>query len=104
MTWMDSYYRVQSLTTDMMDCNQDLRDFVEEVTYILRTGSGVGPLIWAVSSWLALVDYINSNRIHKDIDYYICVGACKAIGMAVQGTVDKYTSKLDINEEDKDYD
>lgn len=104
MTWMDSYYRVHMLVISMMDCNQDLRDFVEEVTYILRTGSGVGPLIWAVSAWLALADYITGSHTHQNIDRDICIGACRAIALAVQGTIDNRTLSLNVNKEDNNYD
>ena len=104
MTWMDSHYRVHMLAISMMDCDQDVRDMVGDTTYVLQTGCGVGPILWAVSAWLALVDYITGSHIPPDIDRDICIGACRAIAPAVQGTIDNRTLSLNVNKEDNNYD
>lgn len=105
MTWMDSYYRVHALIIDMMDCNQDLHDFVGDVTYILHTGCGVGPILWAASAWLALADHIDGSHIQPRIDREVYVGACKALGIAVQDAIDRrMATTLNVNKEDNNYD
>lgn len=104
MTWMDSYYRVHMLVISMMDCNQDLRDMVGDIAYVLHTGRGLEPILWATSAWLALADSITGSHMHQDIDRDICVGACQAIALAVQGTIDNRTLSLNINKEDNNYD
>lgn len=104
MTWMDSHYRVHMLAISMMDCDQDVRDMVGDTTYVLQTGCGVGPILWAVSAWLALADYITGSHIPPDIDRDICIGACRAIALAVQGTIDNRTLSLNVNKEDNNYD
>ena len=100
MTWMDSHYRVHMLAISMMDCDQDVRDMVGDTTYVLQTGCGVGPILWAVSAWLALADYITGSHIPPDIDRDICIGACRAIGLAVQGVIDHRMSIIDNNKEE----
>lgn len=99
MTWMDSHYRVHMLVISMMDCNQDLCDFVRDVTYILRNGSSVGSLMWAISAWLALTDHIDGSHIHPRIDREIYIGACKALGIAVQGAIDHRMATIDSKED-----
>lgn len=100
MTWMDSYYRVHMLYAEMMDCNQDVQDMVGDAAYILHTGRGLEPILWATSAWLALADYITGRHIHPDIDQDVYVGACRAIGLAVQGVIDYRMSIIDNNKEE----
>ena len=100
MTWMDSYYRVHALIIDTMDCAQDVRDMVGDTTYILQTGCGVGPILWAASAWLALADHIDGSHIQPRIDREVYVGACKALGLAVQGAIDRRMSIIDNNKEE----
>lgn len=99
MTWMDSYYRVHTLLLSMMDRDQDVRDIVGDTAYILHAGCGMEPILWAISAWLAMVDYINHNRIHPNINRSICVGACKALGIAVQGAIDHHMATIDSKED-----
>lgn len=104
MTWMDSYYRVHTLLLSMMDRDQDMWDMVGDATYILHTGRGVGPILWAVSAWLAMGDYINQNSIHPNINRSICVGACKALRVAIQEAMDKRIAGLDDSTQEDNYD
>lgn len=100
MTWMDSYYRVHMLYADMMDCDQDVRDVVSKTTYVLHTGCGIGPIMWAMSAWLALADHIDGSHIHPRINREVYIGACKAIGIAVQGAIDLRMADMDNKEDD----
>lgn len=103
MTWMDSYYRVHSLYLELMDCDDDVRDIIDDVVYILRTVNGVGPIMWAMSAWLAFVSYVGGGYINPKVSRDICVGACKALGLALMGEIEHRLNVLtDYRKDDVD--
>lgn len=88
MTWMDSYCRVHMLDISMMDCDDDVRGYVECVNYLLAIyGMTTSTIMWAVSAWMALADAIDGGRIPQAVDRGKCVEAAHQLAAIIDTIV-----------------
>ena len=83
MTWMDSYYRVHSLTLSWVRSDDDMADWVDEVIGPLDEHISLEPILWAMSALMALTSTPSPLGVSPCYRW-----ACRTIGAKIHKAIE----------------